>query len=298
MRFGVALPNFGALGTRDVMVEVAREAEALGFDSVWTTDHVMVPVGFEEPYGQILESLMTLGYLACATQRVGLGTSILVLPQREPVLMAKQIATLDHLSGGRVILGVGAGWNEGEFGFLRADFASRGRRMDEIIRAMRALWTSPDPRFEGEFVSFSGALFSPSPVQPGGPPIWIGGTAQSALRRAAQLGDAWHASADSLEDFAAGMRRVHALSDGRQVLGTLRMRTAIDRQLPVRHAGDGHRLWTLDGSVTEIVERLRAYEAAGLSYLVAHFGDENDRASCLEDMRRFARDVLPAFTRG
>lgn len=295
MRFGVILPNFGKLGTREVNVELAQEAEALGFDSIWTTDHLMMPKGFEDPYGSVLESLVTLSYLAAVTERVRLGTSIVVLPQREPVLAAKQLATIDVLSGGRLIVGLGAGWSQDEFRFLGADFATRGARFDEYVRAMRELWTSPEPRFEGTYVSFSDVLFWPKPVQPGGPPLWIGGSAASALRRAARFGDVWHASAASVESFAAGMQRVRELAGGRAIEGSLRIRTGFDRALPERRGGDGRVHSTLDGPAEEILARLRAYEAAGLSYLVAHFGDENDRDSFLRDMRRFAAEVRPAF---
>src|SRR5215216_440986 len=112
MQFGVSLPNFSRLGTREDVVEIAREAEALGYDSIWTTDHVIMHKGQEEPYGHVLEALTTLSYLAALTQRVRLGISVIVLPQRNPILVAKQTATLDTLSGGRLIVGLGAGWNE------------------------------------------------------------------------------------------------------------------------------------------------------------------------------------------
>src|SRR5215210_466276 len=180
MQFGVALPNFSRLGTREAQVELAREAEALGYDSIWPTDPVMMAKGQEEPYGLILEALVTLAYLAPLTERVKLGASVIVLTQREPVLVAKQAATIDYLSGGRLILGVGAGWNEREFGYLGASFHDRGRRLEEYIRALRELWTSPDPRLEGQYVRFSDVLFAPRPAQPNGPPIWIGGASAAA----------------------------------------------------------------------------------------------------------------------
>src|SRR5215210_6151453 len=176
MQFGIALPNFSRLGQREAVVEVAQRAEALGYDSIWTTDHVMMRKGQEEPYGHILEAITTLSYLAALTERVRLGISVIVLPQREPVLVAKQLATLDSLSGGRLIVGLGAGWNEAEFNYLGADFSSRGKRLDEYIRVLRELWTSPEPRFDGQYVSFSDALFSPRSPQPNGPPIVIGGS--------------------------------------------------------------------------------------------------------------------------
>ena len=147
MQFGVALPHFSRMASRKAVLTTAREAEALGFDSVWTTDHVLMAADQPEPYGTILEAFITLTYVAAVTERVRLGTSVIVLPQREPVLVAKQAATLDVLSNGRVILGVGVGWNEREFGFLGASFNDRGRRLDEYIQALRVLWSAPDPEF-------------------------------------------------------------------------------------------------------------------------------------------------------
>lgn len=294
MQFGVILPNFSRLGTREAQVEVAQQAEALGYDSIWTTDHVMMQKGFEEPYGHILEALVTLTYVAPLTERVKLGTSVIVLPQREPVLVAKQVATLDYLSGGRVILGVGAGWNEREFGFLGASFHDRGKRLDEYIRAMRELWTAPEPRFEGQYVTFSDVLFSPRPVQPNGPPIWIGGGSQAALRRSAQLADGWHAVGASAETFAAGMRRIRELANGRQVDGSLRLRTAVGRSLPEQRGANGQVQANLSGSPKEIADTISVYRDAGVSHLMLHFGD-NDRDSFLQDMRRFASEVRPVF---
>jgi len=297
MQFGVVLPNFSRLGTREAQVELAREAEALGYDSIWTTDHVMMAKGQEEPYGLILEALVTLAYLAPLTERVKLGASVIVLTQREPVLVAKQAATIDYLSGGRLILGVGAGWNEREFGYLGASFHDRGRRLEEYIRALRELWTSPDPRLEGQYVHFSDVLFAPRPAQPNGPPIWIGGGSAAALRRSAQMADGWHPVGASPEAVAAGMRRIGELANGRRVEGTLRLRTAIGRTLPEQRGANGQVQATLSGEPEALIARVREYQAAGVSHLLTHFGD-NARDSFLEDMRRFAAEVRPGFQSG
>jgi probable F420-dependent oxidoreductase len=277
-----------------VLVEVAREAEALGYDSIWTTDHVMMTKGQEEPYGHILEALTALTYAAALTERVRLGVSVIVVPQREPVLLAKQVATLDNLSGGRVILGLGAGWNQREFRYLNASFDDRGKRLDEYIRAMRELWTSPEPRFEGQFVQFSDGLFSPRSAQPNGVPIWIGGSSRAALRRSATLADGWHPVGASVEAFAAGMQQVRELAGERKVEGTLRIRTVVGRRLPEQRGANGQVQGTLGGAPDEIAREIRGYERAGLSHLVAHFG-ENTPESYLDDMRRFAREVRPAL---
>ena len=200
MHFGVCLPNFpfGAPPSRDHIVAIAQAAERLHYASVWVSDHVLVPV--DKPrYGHLYEVLTTLAYIAGVTERIRLGTSVLVLPQRDAILAAKQIATLDDLSGGRVIVGVGAGWMEGEFTNLGADFHRRGRHLDEGIQVMHTLWRDQTPQHAGSFYRFTDVLFGPKPSQAGGPAIWIGGASDAALRRAALLGDGWHADDVPLE---------------------------------------------------------------------------------------------------
>lgn len=294
MQFGVCLPNFSRLGTREIVVDVARQAEALGYDSVWTTDHVIMQKGQEEPYGHILEALTTLAYVAALTQRVRLGVSVLVFPQRNAVLVAKETATLDDLSGGRLILGVGAGWNAPEFRFLGADFERRGQRLDEYIQALRELWTAPEPRFAGRFVQFSDVLFSPRPAQLGGPPIWLGGGSPAALRRVARLCDGWHPVGITPEQFAAGMQRIRELGPSRAIVGSIRLRVGVERDLPEVRGGDGRLQATLGGTVEAIIARLREYQAAGVSHVVCYFGNDS-REAYLEDMRRFAEEVVPSL---
>jgi len=295
MQFGIALPNFDRLGTRDAVVEIARQAEALGYDSLWTTDHVMMAKGQEEPYGHILEALTTLTYVAALTERVRLGVSVIVLPMREPILFAKQVATLDLLSGGRVMMGFGAGWNEREFRYLGAEFGNRGKRLDEYLRVLRHLWTSPEPHYEGEFVQFSDALFSPRSPQPNGPPIVIGGPSAAAMRRAATLADGWQPSGLAPEKFTAGAQRVRELANGRKVEIQLRLHTRVGQHLPDIHSAAGAVQTTLSGSVDEVVARLEQYRAAGLTHLISNFGDETPEAY-IEHMRRFAREVRPRLT--
>jgi probable F420-dependent oxidoreductase len=292
MQFGIALPHFSQLASRDAVLQIGREAEALGYDSIWTTDHVLMSSDQREPYGTILEATVTLAYLAAITERVRLGTSVIVLTQREPVLVAKQAATLDVLSNGRLILGVGAGWNEREFGFLGASFHDRGQRLDEYIKVLRALWSTPDASFQGDFVRFSDVSFRPPTVQPGGPPIWLGGGSRAALRRAARLCDGWHAVGTSVEDFGAGMTTIRELAGGRQVTGSVRLRTTVGQMLPEQRSAQGRTQASLVGSPQQIVERIRAYAAAGASELDLYFGAD-DLATNLTDMRRFADEVRP-----
>ena len=166
MQFGVCLPNFpfGVRPSREAILEIAQEAEALGYDSVWASDHLLVPR--ERPrYGRIFEALSALAYVGGATQKLQLGTSVLILPYRNAIIVAKQAATIDALTGGRLILGVGAGWIEGEFQNLGAGFRTRGRHLDEGLAVMQALWSEEHPGVRGEFYQFSNALFEPRPAR-------------------------------------------------------------------------------------------------------------------------------------
>ncbi len=294
MQVGVILPNFSRPADPRTLAEIAQAADELGFDSVWTTDHLMVPRGMEEPYGHIYELLMTLAYLAPLTTRVRLGTSVLVLPPRNPVVIAKEVATLDALSGGRVILGLGAGWLEREFEFLGSDFSNRGERFDEYIAAMIELWSSDDPRFEGRHVRFSDGLFSPKPVQLGGPPIWLGGSSPRALRRAAAVAEAWHPVGSNLEQYRDGLAHIRELAGDRSVAGSLRTRVTPDRTLPETRTANGQVLTVFDGDPEHIVDQIKAFQTVGLEHLVAHFGD-NTGESILADMRRFAQEIRPAL---
>ena len=295
MRFGVALPNFRPFGTRDTVVAIARQAEALGYDSIWSTDVVVQTRSAEdERFAYCLEALTVTSYLAALTARIQLGVSVLVLPQRNPIVVAKEAATLDALSGGRLVLGVGAGYHEAQFRWLGAEYRTRGARLDEYILAMRELWTAPEPRFQGKHVAFSDLVFSPRPARPAGPPIVIGGNSPAALRRAATLANGWHPVGLTPAQFAEGMSTIRALSNGRQVEGSLRIRTIVDRTLDAKPGGDSATQVSLDGSPAEIRARIEEYRAAGVDHLVLYF-EADDIQTTVRDMRRFAAEVRPAF---
>jgi probable F420-dependent oxidoreductase len=191
---------------KDMVLPVAEAAEGLGFDSVWAAHHVTLPYerSSKYPYGhsgtevamspgmQWLDPLVTLSMVGAVTDRVRLGTSVLVLPYRNPVNLAAEAAALDVLSEGRFVLGVGSGWMREEFRALGIDPAERGARTDEHIEVLRTLWTQDPARFEGRFTSFEGIVLATTPRTEGGPPIWVGGNTDVALRRAARHGDGWH----------------------------------------------------------------------------------------------------------
>lgn len=191
MRFGIHLPQYGRAAGPHAIERAARQAEDLGFADVWVSDHLAVPDGAPYPPAFLFEPLMTLAWAAAATSRVGLGTSVLVLPYRHPLHLAKELASLDVLSGGRLVVGVAAGWLQGEFEALGVPFGERGARTDEAIDAMRACWEGGQPvSFSGPTVEFKAMKFLPRPDRH--IPIWVGGASRPALERAVGRADGWH----------------------------------------------------------------------------------------------------------
>jgi probable F420-dependent oxidoreductase len=203
---------------------VARRAERLGFESVWMPEHLVFParIASRYPYAPdgvapvtpetpILDPLILLAYVAAATSTIRLGTNIYILPLRHPLLTARTAITLDVLSGGRLTLGVGVGWLEEEFEAVGVDFRSRGARARECARALRTLWTEPTPEFHGRYFSFGPVKFEPKPVQRPGIPIVFGGETDTALERAAALGDGWYGVGHTPATAAARVRRLRAL---------------------------------------------------------------------------------------
>jgi probable F420-dependent oxidoreductase len=257
LELGVILPNFGAGASADGVARVALAAEEHGFDSVWTTEHLLVGEEAAETYGNVLDPLGCLAWLAAKTERVALGTSIVILPLHHPVILAKQAATLQLLSGGRFRLGVGVGWHEDEFRFLGVGFEDRGARADESLRLIRALWDG-DTSFYGDYWRFEDATFGPLPEPR--PPIWVGGASRRAQRRAREHGDVWHPNAVDAEEIRA---LKETWPEGRIVL----------------------RLREFDAA------SLRDLASAGMDGAVLTFGSTVEEI--LPAMERFAREALP-----
>lgn len=198
------------------LARLARLAEDAGFEGLWVGDHIALPADdTTHPATEVrLEAVVALTHLAAVTTRVRLGFGVLVLPQRQPVLLAKQLSTLDYLSGGRLTVGVGGGWVEPELNALGVTLSTRAARVDEYLAAMRALWAEEVPSLRGEFVSFDGVMQRPLPVQRPHPPIVVGGHAPAALRRAVRHGNGWYgweldvdATAAALADLRAATQR-------------------------------------------------------------------------------------------
>jgi probable F420-dependent oxidoreductase len=206
VHFGVILQNYGEGSSPEGVRRQVGLAEELGFDSVWTTEHIVVGPDAVDPYGRVYDPLITLAWIAGWTERIALGTSILILPLHNPFHVAKQAATLQELSGGRVLIGLGMGWYRTEYDFMGVRFEGRGRRGDEAIRVMRALWRG-DRDFEGRDWSFHDATSDPLPATP--PELWIGGSSDRAVRRALELGDVWHPSRGSDVDHVRSVKERH-----------------------------------------------------------------------------------------
>jgi probable F420-dependent oxidoreductase len=214
MRLGLSFASTGIAIEPRAAIEVARHAESLGFDSLWAVEHVVIPgdYGSKYPYSPsgrmaggedapIVDPIVWLTWVGAHTERILLATGMMILPQRNPVVTAKELATLDHLTGGRARLGVGIGWLREEFEVLGVPFEERGARTDEYIEVMRALWQQPKPSFQGRFFSFDDARLWPKPVR-GTVPIVIGGHSEAAARRAGRLGDGFFPAPPTLDEAA------------------------------------------------------------------------------------------------
>jgi probable F420-dependent oxidoreductase len=223
MEFGANIFGVGPLADPRFLTETAQLAETLGFDSVFVADHVIVPRQLKSKYpysgdGSFpydpdqnwLDPMVALGFLAARTSTIRIGTSVAVVPMRHPIVTAKQVATADHLSDGRVIFGVGIGWMAEEFALLGESFHDRGKRMDEYLQLMKVLWTERNPSFAGAYFNISDCAMTPKPVQKPHVPVWIGGDSPAALRRAARFGDAWHSAGSSLAELPEKLARLDA----------------------------------------------------------------------------------------
>ncbi|MBI2963529.1 MAG: LLM class F420-dependent oxidoreductase [Deltaproteobacteria bacterium] len=284
------LPQTGAPPSE--IVRIARRAEEAGWDSLWVSDHALVPAsGGELPPVELDDPVTLLVWVAASTRSIRIGTSVLVLPYRHPVQLAKQLATLDRLCGGRVVAGVASGWLEAEFRALGAPWERRGEYTDEAIDLMRALWASEQPEFHGSFFSVSGMRFGPRPTG-GRVPLWVGGTSRRAMRRAVERGDGWHGSRLSPEGIAERVRWLGdaAAGNGRSLAG-FTISTRVYVGFGERYLETGGYLQGVLAPPPELAAHLDRLAAAGVEELLVTplpFGAEVD--SFLD---RFEREVRP-----
>ena len=273
MKLGICLPHYGRPIEPSRLAQLAARAEEVGLDSVWVTDHVVVPRDVPLIYrDDMLDPLAVLPWLAGVTERIALGTSVIVLPYRSPLPVAKLLASVDVLSAGRLIVGVAVGWLEGEFAALGVPFRERGRRTDEAIEILRAAWTEEFPELETARHRLAGVKVSPMPLQKPRPPILVGGASDAALRRVARLGDGWHASGMAPSAFRAGALAVgnHWNDAGREGAPELTLRVPLLLDGIHRPAVDPALLGTrhvVRGSIAAVAKELRQYQTAGCSHV-------------------------------
>ena len=295
MRYGVVLPIWQlALGDAE---RLARTADELGFDGVFVPDHILAPAATRQHYGANWpDPFSLLAYLAGRTRRIQVGASVIVLPYRNPLVTAKAAATVDQVSGGRFVFGVGVGWDEEEFRHLGLPFRQRGEMSDEYLRIIDAAWSSDLPSFEGKYLSFSGAGFAPRPVQQPRPPIWVAGSPATlsapSIRRVAAFGDAWHPLNLSLDQLEKGIGQVRAEAAriGRSRGPGLAPRNALSLTDSRKGAGRA----SFEGAPEEIAADIRRAQALGADYLVFDL-PRSGVPAMIATMERFVGDVKPAL---
>lgn len=288
LHLGLILPNYGEALDADRLVRAAVAAEGAGFDSGWVTDHLIVPPEHAPIYGTIAEALVSLGFLAGRTDRLQLGVSALVVPQRNPLVALKQLTTLDFLSGGRIVTAVAAGWMEGEFAILGADFERRGRALNDWLKLASSVFEQMPGRIE----ELDGWM-APPLVRPGGPELWVAGVSPATLRRAALTG-VWHPVAlapEELRAMSAELRERRA--DSRVIL-----RIGVYLQDEAQQGTDERGRHAIAGPAEWVAERLSEYVDAGCDGFVVNL--DYEAPGLKERVRRFAEEVLPLLpaTRG
>ncbi|MEM0349170.1 MAG: TIGR03619 family F420-dependent LLM class oxidoreductase [Candidatus Caldarchaeum sp.] len=290
--FGVCVPNFGKNLSPKAVSIVASEAEELGYESVWVTDHLLLPPTQRYPYGSILEALTTMAHVASVTEEVRVGSSVLVLPMREPVSVAKALAAIDVLSGGRVIAGFGAGWCEEEFQNIGMNFRDRGRRFDEALQLIKQLWQGGEVSFSGRYYRVAAGIFEPTPAQKGGPPIWIGGNSEHAFKRALKHGQAWHFTGITLDKLSERVSNLKQL-DGFTISGrfTVDLTGKTPQVVKVR-AGENRVI--LSGSLNQITDTIDQYLRKKVTHFVLYFGDKPVE-EYVKDIETFSKEVMPGY---
>jgi probable F420-dependent oxidoreductase len=316
MEFGISTQSRGLYTTRATYMAVAQAAERAGFSFLAVNDHIIVPgkLGTAYPYtqggawsasehGHCFDQLAALAFLSGCTTRLRLLTSVMVVPHRPVIQTAKMLSTIDVLSSGRLILGVGAGWMEEEFRLLDAPFVERGAATDEYLEAFRQLWTADRPSYKGRHVNFDDLIFAPKPLQPGGPPIWVGGESPAAMRRTVNLGDGWYPGnnnqkmlMDTPERLKAGIAKLHAVAEkaGRDP-GSIDLGLIIQNpfEWTAQRTQDNSSRRMFTGTSADMRADLAALEAVGVRNVALRLGGDTVTES-LERMQRFGEEVISA----
>ena len=315
MKYGFTLPGRGQIATPERLGIIAKKGEEFGFDALLTGDHILVPRNISSPYpyteggefpgsesGESMEQITLLSYIAGQTNKSRWVTSVLIVPHRNPLGAAKSLATLDVLSGGRLVVGVGVGWMREEFQALGLPpFEERGAVTDEYIRAFKELWTEDDPQFEGKYISFDNISFLPKPLQKPHPPIWVGGESRPALRRTAELADGWYPLGSNPtfpmgtpEQLNAGLERLAQYAErfGRDPKTIETIYRTHQFELTKTPAGPGRLPFV--GDADQIAEDIRSYQDMGVTTMVWDFlRQTDDFDGMLGLMEEFSTEVWP-----
>ena len=314
MHYGLHLGTRGITLDPDALVAIALKVEALGFEHLGFSDHLVIANKVDSPYpytkskvwfaqdsGECLDQLTILAFIAAATERLRLLTSVMVVPHRPPLLTAKMLATADILSKGRLTVGIGAGWMEEEISLLGAPtFRRRGKLVDETLAAIKILWTEKSPEFDGEFVSFCDLKFEPKPLQDPYPPIWVGGETKPARRRAGSVGDGWYpvgnnpaAPYDNVNLYRDGLQDVWRYAEAanrdpeKLDLGLLALWYRMGETM---ENDSGYRM-AFTGSANAIIDDIKLYEKVGLRHLVIGF-ESNDLQLTFDRLDEFSETIM------
>ncbi len=289
MDYGLVLPSLGDGASSEGILAAVEVAERHGFTDVWATDHLLVPRDAADDYGRIYEAVTTLAWIAGHSRAIRLGTSVIVAPMRNAVALAKELATVDALSNGRLIAGLGVGWNRAEFANVGASelFHRRGAYLDETIALCRHLWSGTREPFSGRFFQFDDFVFGPLPAQGANIPIWIGARDDRALRRVGRLADAYHASATSP---AAYGPRIPIIRAAAEAAG--RPMPSLSARARVELGAGAESFYTMHGSPADVAGEIRAFATLGVGHLALAF-PPREAEGLTRAVDRFVAEVVP-----
>ena len=299
-QYSFRLPNADYLGfpaTPQAIIETACKAEELGFDALFVNDHVIVDdAPRSAPWRNVYDPLMVLSHVAARTSTVLLGTSVLIMPYRNPIVTAKMVATLDQLSDGRAIAGVGAGWNEAEYDALGVPYHERGARTTEYLRLWQACWEPGPTTFHGRFFSFDQMHVSPKPLQQPHPPIWIGGSSHASLRRAARFAQVWQPTPTALPELISNQAYLRDVCTeiGRNDVPRTRMSFRVNFSHITGSSSSGGDRPTGQGTPEQVASDLKRYrQEAGLEEFQMNFNGCGSLQQLLDSMDVLVQDVVP-----
>jgi probable F420-dependent oxidoreductase len=297
-QYSFRLPNADYLGfpaTTQAIVETACKAEDLGFDALFVNDHVIVDDSpRSELWRNVYDPMMVLSYVAARTSKIQLGTSVLIMPYRNPIVTAKMLATLDQMSGGRVIAGVGSGWNQAEYDALGEPFRQRGSRTNEYLQLWKACWAPGITTFQGRYFSFENMHVNPKPLQRPHPPIWVGGSGTGSLRRAARFAQVWQPTPTSLENLISNQEYLANISSQ---LGQKPPRTRMSFRVNLSNitgsSSNGDRP-TGQGTPDQVASDMKRYrQEAGLEEFQINFNGCGNLQQLLDSMDALVEEVIP-----